>query len=257
LALAVQSSDLEDSQLGSIERDAVSLSAGYTNKRTRWRGKVEVRRDRGDVDRTQWLTANLFEYGLTPSFRLLGGLDASLTRDQDAMRKAAFFVEASTGLAYRPVRHDRLNLLGKYTYLYDLPSEGQDFGRTDERAHVGSLEGMYRLLTPLSVGGKVAYKYGELRVDRDDGSWFRTRTLFYAARTNLHVLHNWDVLAEYRWLEVAETKDRRQGALGALYRHIGKHAKIGVGYNFSDFDDDLTNLDYKSRGWFVTLVGKF
>ncbi|MCH7645522.1 MAG: OmpA family protein [Myxococcales bacterium] len=257
LALAVQSSDLEDSQLGSIERDAVSLSAGYTNKRARWRSKVEIRLDRGDVDRTQWLTANLLEYRLTPSFRLLGGLNGSVTRDQDAMRKVALFVEANAGFAYRPVGNDRLNLLGKYTYLYDLPSEGQDFGRTDESSHVGSLEGMYRLLKPWSVGGKVAYKYGKLRADRDDGPWFRTQTLFYAARTNLHFLHKWDVLAEYRWLEVEETKDRRQGALAALYRHIGKNAKIGVGYNFSDFDDDLTNLDYKSRGWFVTLIGKF
>ena len=33
-------------------------------------------------------------------------------------------------------------------------------------------------------------------------------------------------------------------ALVALYRHLGKYIKLGVGYNFSDFSDDLTQLDY-------------
>jgi hypothetical protein len=34
------------------------------------------------------------------------------------------------------------------------------------------------------------------------------------------------------------------------------HLKIGVGYNFTDFSDDLTDLDYQNNGWFVNFVGK-
>ena len=42
----------------------------------------------------------------------------------------------------------------------------------------------------------------------------------------------------------------------ALYRHIGRNLKFGVGYNFTDFSDDLTDLDYDSQGFFINLVGK-
>jgi hypothetical protein len=30
-----------------------------------------------------------------------------------------------------------------------------------------------------------------------------------------------------------------------------------VGYNFTDFSDDLTDLDFDSQGLFVNIVGKF
>jgi hypothetical protein len=37
---------------------------------------------------------------------------------------------------------------------------------------------------------------------------------------------------------------------------MGKNIKLGVGFNFTDFSDNLTDLDYNSRGVFVNLVGK-
>ncbi len=40
-------------------------------------------------------------------------------------------------------------------------------------------------------------------------------------------------------------------------RHIGKNLKVGIGYNFTNFDDDLSNNDGTSEGWFINLVGKF
>ena len=30
-----------------------------------------------------------------------------------------------------------------------------------------------------------------------------------------------------------------------------------MGYNFTDFDDDLTSLDYTAHGPFIRLTGKF
>ena len=57
-------------------------------------------------------------------------------------------------------------------------------------------------------------------------------------------------------LELPEAQDRRSGALFGIYRHIGKNFKFGVGYNFTDFSDDLTDLDFDSQGLFINLVGK-
>jgi hypothetical protein len=42
----------------------------------------------------------------------------------------------------------------------------------------------------------------------------------------------------------------------ALYRHLGRHFKAGLGYNFTDFSDDLTDLSYTSGGWFINVIGK-
>ncbi len=64
-------------------------------------------------------------------------------------------------------------------------------------------------------------------------------------------------MLEYRRLEVRENDSMRDGLLVALDRHFGEHFKIGVGYNFTDFSDDLTDLDYDHKGWFLNLLGKY
>ncbi len=58
-------------------------------------------------------------------------------------------------------------------------------------------------------------------------------------------------------LEIPDAGDSRSGILFAIYRHIDKRIKMGVGYNFTDFSDDLTDLDYDSQGVFINLIGKF
>ena len=59
------------------------------------------------------------------------------------------------------------------------------------------------------------------------------------------------------FLAVAQADDARSGALLAIYRHIGEHGKIGVGYNFTDFSDDLTDLSYRSRGLFLNVLATY
>ena len=46
-------------------------------------------------------------------------------------------------------------------------------------------------------------------------------------------------------------------ALVAVYRHINDNIKMGVGYNFTDFSDDLTHLNYDRRGFFVNALAKY
>jgi len=51
--------------------------------------------------------------------------------------------------------------------------------------------------------------------------------------------------------------DQKFGALAGIYRHVGDNAKIGAGYSFSKFSDDLRDFDADSDGFFINLVGKF
>ena len=46
------------------------------------------------------------------------------------------------------------------------------------------------------------------------------------------------------------------GVLVGIYRRLGNYLKMGIGYNFSNFSDDLTQLDYKHQGLFINLIGK-
>jgi hypothetical protein len=62
-------------------------------------------------------------------------------------------------------------------------------------------------------------------------------------------------MVEARMLGLPDVSQRRRGALTAIYRHFGKNLKIGAGYNFTDFSDDLTDLKYNHRGVFINLVG--
>ena len=58
-------------------------------------------------------------------------------------------------------------------------------------------------------------------------------------------------------LSVEQAQDTRGGALVAVYRALSDHIKLGAGWNFTDFSDDLTNLSYTHRGAFLNLVAKF
>ena len=68
-------------------------------------------------------------------------------------------------------------------------------------------------------------------------------------------------LGEYRYLTTSDAGNRH-GGLVAVERHVGKNLKVGAGYNFARFDDDLknegpNNLDYDAQGWFINVVGKY
>ena len=248
---------------GEVARDTHSLGLQYRRDGLRAATRLEYRRDHasdagGDtVDQHQWLSSNALEWQQNPHLRWLIRLNLSLTDDDLADRTAARFVEGSAGFAWRPAFSDRLDVLGKYSYLDDLASAGQATTRPDERAHVLSLETLYDLTRHWELGGKLAWRRGELRQRRDGGPWFDSGARLAVLRTRYRVDGYWDALAEYRWLRVTDNDDTRHGALAAVYYHLGRHMKVGVGYNFTEFDDDLTRLDWDSRGWFVDLVGKF
>jgi hypothetical protein len=64
-------------------------------------------------------------------------------------------------------------------------------------------------------------------------------------------------MVELRRLDLPDAQDSRSGVLLGIYRQLGNHIKVGGGYNFSDFSDDLTQLDYKYQGLFINVIGKF
>ncbi|MDD9892421.1 MAG: hypothetical protein OXT49_02765, partial [Gammaproteobacteria bacterium] len=127
----------------------------------------------------------------------------------------------------------------------------------DERSHVFALEGIYALNRLWELGGKLSWKQGDVRLGRGSGEWLRTSVLLAVMRGRYHITNKWDGVVDYRYLRVNATQDSRHGFMVGVDRHVGKNLKVGVGYNFTDFNDDLTNLDFQSKGWFVNMLGKY
>lgn len=255
LALSIQSSRIDNKTGENTVRDAASIGVDYAKAALSYSGRLEHRIDRDAVKSKQWLTTNDVRYKVNTRATVQARANMSVTKEQGV--KAAKFAELSTGVAYRPAFNDRLNILGRYTYLYDLGSPGQQGAGNDERSHVFALEGIYALNRLWELGGKLSWKQGDIRLERGSGEWLRTSVLLAVLRSRYHITHKWDGVVDYRYLRVNEAKDSRHGLLVGIDRHIGQNMKIGVGYNFTDFNDDLTNLDFQSKGWFVNMLGKY
>jgi hypothetical protein len=56
-------------------------------------------------------------------------------------------------------------------------------------------------------------------------------------------------------LDLPDVNERRIGALILISCYLSEHFKVGVGYNFTDFSEDLTDLSYDDHGFFLNLVG--
>jgi len=264
----IEAGTLSDPFAGDLDRRAIAGSIGFVEGRTRFAGAIEFRDEQSPVvERKIWLVRNSLSYQLDPDWRAIGRLNFSTSSSNQGNFFNADFSEVVIGVAHRPVKHDRWNGLFKYTYFYNVPSPGQ-VGATStgglsnsgnqydfaQKSHVLSADAIYRLTPKLSIGGKYAVRQGELRASRTSGEWFSSTTQFFGVRADYRVTHEWSALAEARLLTVSAASDARAGMLVAVYRHIDKNLRVGVGYNFTDYSDNLTDLSFRSSGVFVNAV---
>jgi hypothetical protein len=248
-----------------LRRFAATGSVGLTRKDVKWSSALEYRDDRGSVsgDRQTWLTRNSLGYQVHPDWRLITKLSYSISNASGGAFFMGQYTEGVVGAAYRPVKNDRLNALFKYTYFTDLASPGQltptavtpDYS---QRSHIVSADATYDIHPKLSIGGKYALRLSQVRLSRtDDSPWFSSTAHLMILRLDFHVVRHWDAVVEGRQLRVVEARDARTGALLAVYRHLGKNLKVGGGYNFTDYSDELTDLSYRSHGWFFNVLANF
>jgi len=227
---------------------------------------VEYRRDNSEqLDtsrtlRTTWLFRNNIKVVLSPDWRVIGKLDYSNSDSSQGEFYDGGYTEAVMGWAYRPVRNDRLNALAKYTYFFNLPTTDQVTAQNIpaefiQKSHIAALDATYDLTSTWSVGGKFAYRLGEVALDRENRNFFDNTARLWILRGDWRFLKGWESMVEGRTLDLPDLNQRRSGVLAAVYRYIGKNLKVGVGYNFTDFSDDLTDLDYTHRGVFFNILG--
>ena len=258
---------LRDSQTGAeTYRKAAGIRMGYGADAMQLSSAVEYRLDDAEqldtthTKRTAWLFRNNFKLQLTPDGRVIGKLDHSISDSSLGAFYGGGYTEAVAGYAYRPVKHDRLSALTKYTYFYNVPTTDQVAMQNTavefiQKSHIASLDASYDVTANWSIGGKYAYRMGQASIDRNQLQFFDNAARLGVLRVDWRFRKNWESLAEVRNLDLPDASQIRRGALVAVYRYVGgKNVKVGAGYNFTDFSDDLTDLKYNHKGVFINLI---
>ncbi|WP_455221512.1 OmpA family protein [Kaarinaea lacus] len=251
-----------------IKRKAAGIRVGYKFSKLTYAGALEYRIDETEqadttfAERTTWLVKNSLKYQVSANWRLIGKLNHSQSESSLGDFYDGNFTEAVLGYAFRPVSNDALNALFKYTYFYNMPTTDQvtpnnSAAQYIQKSHILSVDAMYDITRTWTLGGKYAQRIGKLSLDRENPQFFDSGASLYILRADWHFTHRWDALVEGRLLDVPDAQDSRSGFLTAIYRQFNSHIKAGVGYNFTDFSDDLTDLDYDSHGVFINAIGKF
>ena len=267
LGASAEVGTLVDAQTSAqTDRKAAGIHLGYNRSSLQLTSAVEYRRDDTEqpdttqVERSAWLFRNSVKYQLTPDWRLVGKLNHSFSDSSLGDFYGGGYTEAVVGYAYRPVRNDRLNALVKYTYFYNMPTTDQVGAQNTpsgfiQKSQIASLDLTCDLTAAWSVGGKYAYRLGEVSLDRVHPVFFDNTAHLVVLRVDWRFLKDWEGMVEGRTLDLPDVRQRLSGELAAIYRYLGKHLKAGVGYNFTEFSDDLTDLGYNHRGAFFNIVG--
>jgi len=264
---------------------APSFTLGFADEDTgiSARTRAELRFEESTLNtrnQNSYLLASGISVKMSDDWRMLANVDAVLSDSRSSLTpfRDTDYVEASLGYAYRPLGNDRLSSLFRYSWLYDMPGNYQlltDYYQKNvrynkslyapaQRSHIVSADVSYDLLRWLTVGAKYGFRYGEVKY-RDSNSrlgtdfyqnWYHSSAHLGIIRVDLQFTKRWDLLLEGRVMHMAPAKTTDFGQLIALYRHLTNNFKVGVGYNFGRFSDDLRDMKKNDRGIFVNFIGK-
>lgn len=250
---------------GDFDRRALSFGLQYADARgLSAKARLELRRDRGvlagspaNAD-TILVTADA-SYQIDDARRFLFTLDVADTNTDGSSVQSGEYAKAVLGYAFRPVDNDRLNLLASYTYLYDMYGQridGSDNPGPRQQAHVFSIDATYDVNAQWTLGGKLGFRLSQSSPDAtvplaDNDAGLAVLNVRY------HLTHEWDLLLEGRYFQARQSGITETGVLATAYRHFGPNVMLGLGYNFGNVSDDLTDLTLDDQGVFLNLVTQF
>jgi hypothetical protein len=267
LGLNTDIGTLQDTFTGAqTDRVAGGVQIGYATGDLQLVSGIEYRND--DVqqldlsrnERQTWLFRNSLKYQMGPSGRIIGKLNHSESESTLGTFYDGGFTEAVAGYAWRPVSNDRLNTMVKYTYFYNVPTTDQVTlqniaAEFIQKSHIAAADVTYDVTPRFSIGGKYAYRLGQVSLDREDPTFFDNNAHLYVLRGDYQFRDNWEFLAEVRLLDMPDLNESRSGFLTTVSRYLGDNVKVGLGYNFTDFSDNLTDLSFDHQGVFLNVTG--
>ena len=257
MSALVERGTLFDTAEGEYSRTGGSATVAYRGDAVRASLTGDARRDDGlGRDALVYGAKGTVSYAPSDSWTIHGTGEWVEASGRQTATLGSDYLKLVAAGAYRPVEHDRVNALVKYLYLSDLSPTGQTLGgaggQPKQRSHVVSADAIVDVAPWLSVGGKVALRHGEVSLDRDSDVFLSQTASLGILRADLHVTDNWDIMLEGRALAVQDVDMLLGGVIG-VWRQVGK-VKVGGGYSFSSFSDDITDLTHDDHGWFLNVA---
>lgn len=259
---AYEGGRIDDETNGDFNRNAFSFGWTHQNDVLTLRTRAEYRTESGILDTAPRDADTVLlsfdsRYKFSEQARLQASLKYVDTQSDETSFVNGELFDARLGYAFRPIDNDRLNLLFQYRYLDDMI--GQVVDGSEERApqisQILSADATYEVNDHWTLGGKFGVRFAETAPDSTTPLTENNATLA-VLNARYHLVHKWDILAEARLLD-SDQAGRETGILGAAYRHFGNNVKLGAGYNFGQFSDDLTDITLDDKGPFINLIAKF
>ncbi len=246
-----------------FERQALTLGVIYETEQLSASGRVEYRTEDGlqngiQVNADTLLVAANAAYKFDEERRLVFSADLARSETAQSTLVDGNYADVVLGYAFRPIDNDKLNVLARYRYLYDLYGlrDATDDSGIRQRSHVVSVDATYDLNQQWTLGGKIGYRSSQT-LDADGNLDAANDAWLAAASARWHLVKDWDALIEVRQLNLLDAGTTETSALGAVYKNLGQNLKVGVGYNFGTFSDDLTDLTLDDQGAFLNIVAQF
>ena len=255
LSLDYSRSDVKKDSSENFSRDIIGGAVNYTKNNFRTSNRIEYRVDNKMDKFEQLVLKSNSRWKYSDELNYISEIEYSKEKEDGQ----SYFLEGTFGIAYRPIDNDRLNYLFKYTYLdkknnLNLSTEQELGDYAAEKSQILALDLIYNLNSKWKLTEKIAYKNSEIKLNSFNESWARSEAYLWANKVDYALREDLNLFVEYRILENKLADDKRDGFLIGAYKDFDNNTKVGIGYNFTEFNDNLTNLSYEAKGWFVNLI---
>ncbi|MCC6622696.1 MAG: hypothetical protein IT385_15645 [Deltaproteobacteria bacterium] len=214
----------------------------------------------------QAVARNALDVKLGDDVTLLGVFNYALSQDLDTRVVVREDLEATFGLAVRPLDDDDLVLITRFSRVSERSATesvsllGEALRVDDRRAsNIFSVSAVIELPLSLRLTEKVAWRFGEsdalLVPDGSDDQ------LLWVNRLAWEIVHALEVAGEFRMsVGLADLQIEENGGLVELSYTLANAARLGVGWSIDGFaggllpGEESNNVD---NGFFVRLTGMY
>lgn len=248
---------------GDNKRDVVSGSVEYV-KLKNLKGSVftEFRFDNNDEnfkgeDRIQYLVRLSLMWGISKDISLSFAGHYLTVSNLEHSRDEYRFSENSFGLALRPKDFDWVNLFLKFSNVYEDRYDIVQDSRLEDYSHIFSIIPVFELPYGLELVEKLALKRSYIN-DHSIQTSESLDSLLWINRINYNFYKRMFTAGiEYRLLSVLDNESK-SGFLIDMGYNFNRYFKLALGYNFTDFSDNLYRMrDYNHHGFFIRATGKY
>lgn len=232
---------------GAEDFTAVSIGAGYKEKKWSWNGRVEKRTAVSEDKRGLFAGAS---GEVRPGLGLVGSYQAFRTESSAGVKRTA--ADLRLGLAYRP-DGSRWIVLDRLDYITEEQEDSQ--ARYDNWRVVNNLAANVRWSDRTQVGFQYGARYVNETIESGE---YRGYTHLPGLEIRYDITKSWDIGIRGSLLHSLETNQLDYAAGLSTGHTVARNLWLSIGYNVTGFrDPDFSRADFTSAGPFFKIRMKF